>query len=209
MIREPLLEPNRSYTFFDYFRLNQAVDEIAAFFGYSYERTRLSLPQAAEEIVDLDHLKRRLELSLKYVDMTNETARREFLIAPVLSTVIMQTDARIRVERPLYVSNELQGSLDYLLELHNLVLVIEAKNADMQRGFNQLAAELIALDRYLDPGAQPHIFGAVSVGEVWQFARLERTAKHLAQDIALFRVPEDVESLLRVIIALLRGMPGQ
>ena len=45
----------------------------------------------------------------------------------------------------------------------------------------------------------------MSVGNVWQFGILKRQDKQVIQDINLFRVPADVEALLRVMIAILEG----
>ena len=45
------------------------------------------------------------------------------------------------------VSDKLQGALDYYLKGTQNLLVIEAKNEDLERGFKQLGVELIALDR--------------------------------------------------------------
>ncbi|MBW4546132.1 MAG: hypothetical protein KME25_17035 [Symplocastrum torsivum CPER-KK1] len=39
-------------------------------------------------------------------------------------------------------------SLDYYLPSEHELLVIEAKNADLQRGFTQLGVELIAIDQW-------------------------------------------------------------
>jgi len=47
--------------------------------------------------------------------------------------------------------------------------------------------------------------GAVSTGSIWQFGKLERSAKMVVQDVNLFRVPADVEEVLRVLIAILNG----
>lgn len=50
----------------------------------------------------------------------------------------------------LDVSDKLSGSLDYLLRSTQELIVIEAKKKDVDSGFNQLAAEMIALDKYDD-----------------------------------------------------------
>ncbi len=44
---------------------------------------------------------------------------------------------------------------------------------------------------------------AVSTGNVWQFGILERANKRLIQDFNLYRVPADVEILLRALIGIL------
>jgi hypothetical protein len=62
------------------------------------------------------------------------------------------------------------------------MLVVEAKQGDLQRGFNQLAVELIALDRWMEEEPEPTtLWGAVSVGDVWRFGFLERKERRLAQ----------------------------
>jgi hypothetical protein len=80
--------------------------------------------------------------------------------------------------------------------------IIEAKNADLQRGFIQLAAELIALDQSVEP-TLPYVYGAVSIGDVWQFGVVDRAAKRIAQDLQLYRVPADLDELLQIMIAIL------
>jgi hypothetical protein len=202
MTFQSVIRPEQSYTFADYFRLNQPTDRILSYFGYHYERVRLSLPITARPLNSAAELQQRLEFNMQQVNLTNEAARREFLIAPVLGEVIHYTQAKINVELEIVVTQQLQGSLDYYLEAQNQLLVIEAKNADMQRGFTQLATQLIALDIALDIPA-PLLYGVVTIGEVWQFGVLNRSTKRIAQDIHLFRVPEDVEPLLRTLVAIL------
>jgi hypothetical protein len=202
---KPLRLENTSYTFSDYFKLTYEIDNIVGYFGYHFQKDYLPLPRSGKELTRLDDLKLRLEENLRYATLTSEIAKREFLIAPVISDIIHYTHSRVRVEFPLVVDEQLKGSLDYLLEspLHHL-LVIEAKNGDLEQGMKQLAVELIALDRWLET-TDPSLFlyGAVSIGNVWQFSMLQRTEQQLTQDLNLFRLPTDVEDLLRVIIGLL------
>jgi hypothetical protein len=39
-------------------------------------------------------------------------------------------------------------ALDYLIRSNQELLIIEAKKGDLDKGFNQLSAQLIALDKY-------------------------------------------------------------
>lgn len=80
--------------------------------------------------------------------MTSEAARRKFLIAPILIDLARYLQVEVRIEYPLKVSEQLQGMLDYYLQAQQQLLVVEPKNADIERGFTQLAAELIALDQW-------------------------------------------------------------
>ena len=81
-------------------------------------------------------------------------------------------------------------------------MVIEAKNADLENGFSQLAVELVALDQWTENTA-PILYGAVSTGNIWQFGILHRENKQVTQDLNLFRVPADLEDLLHVVNAIL------
>jgi hypothetical protein len=203
-MRYQVLHERESYTFTDYFRLNIDVEDLMAYFGYSYRAQSYTLPGVEIPEERLNDLKSRLEESLPYLSLNNETARREFLIAPILLEVVHYTHARIKVEFPLVVNEQLQGTLDYYLQAQSNLLIIEAKNADLQRGFTQLAAELVAIDQWLENDA-PLLYGAVSIGNVWQFGVLDRAGKHVTQDLNLYRVPADLEELLGILVAVLRN----
>ncbi|MDE5101167.1 MAG: hypothetical protein O4861_23685, partial [Trichodesmium sp. St16_bin4-tuft] len=87
----------------------------------------------------------------------------------------------------------------------NNLLVIEAKDENLERGFKQLAVELIALDKRTEP-AQNLLYGAVSIGKIWQFALLKRLDKEVKQDLNLYRVPNDLEDLMKILVAILTGV---
>jgi hypothetical protein len=48
--------------------------------------------------------------------------------------LIHYTHAKVRVEYALNINNQLKGVIDYYLKPENQLLVIEAKNADLERG---------------------------------------------------------------------------
>ena len=168
MLRTTIIHPDQSYTFSDYFKLNFAPQDILAYFGVSLQRRALQLPRYSGELDRLIDLKARIEESLPRLSLTSEMARREFLIAPVLTDILHYTQATLNVEYPVAVSHQLKGSLDYLLQNDQTFLVIEAKNEDLERSFVQLAIELIALDQWIESN-QPILFGAISTGNIWQF----------------------------------------
>jgi hypothetical protein len=200
--RPSIIQPNQSYTFSDYFKLNFAPQDILAYFGVSLQRQSLQLPHYLGELDRLIDLKARITESLPRLSLTSEMARREFLIAPVLIDVLHYTPATLNVEYPVVVSNQLKGSLDYLLQNHQTFLVIEAKNEDLERGFVQLAIELIALDQWIESD-QPILQGAISTGNIWQFGQFDRASRHITQDLDLYRVPADLEDLLRILVGIL------
>ena len=207
----PILDSNQSYTFSRYFELGFEASELAQEFGYGLTRKNLSLPQFPDELDRLQELRDRIEEVLPFVPLTNELARREILISRVVTELIHYTKAELRIEYSLKVSNWLQGNLDYLLRLNsvNQLLVIEAKYEDLTRGFTQLVAELIALDQWegaTTVSQQPLMIGVVSTGTIWQFGRLNRTTKHFEQGVNSYRVPEDLEQVMRILVAALKGI---
>ncbi len=204
MSRKPLLDPNRSYTFSNYFDLNADVFDLLAEFGYSLTRSKQLLPQFLGSLEQVEILKERIDAILPYVDLVNETARREIFIAPIVSELVRITHARLSIEYPLQVTPQLQGSLDYYLRTQTHLLVIEAKQADLTRGFTQLAIEMIALDQWTDSN-QLEILGAVTTGNIWQFGLLHRNSKQLDQGLNLYRVTEDIEAVIRILLAALKS----
>jgi hypothetical protein len=202
MNRPPLLDPNRSYTFSNYFELGFAVDDLVAEFGYSFERKFLELPQYSGSLDRLAELKQRIEEVLPFVDLENEATRREILIAPIVTDLIHYSHAKLRIEYNIKVDNKLQGNLDYFLRTTTNLIVIEAKQADINRGFIQLAAEMIALDKWTD-STQAEILGAVTTGNVWQFGVLYRQKQSIEQAINLYRVTEELEVVVRTLLAAL------
>jgi hypothetical protein len=202
MIRPAILQPGQSYTFRQYFEMAYEPEDILAEFGYTLKRVPLSLPQSTINLDRLQNLKNRIQESLPYISLTSEAARRELLIAPLLLDIVHYTHAQLRIEYPLTVTEQLKGSLDYYLYSVGKLLVIEAKNADLTKGFTQLAVELIALDKWID-GEQPILQGAVSTGDIWQFGILHREQKQIQQGLTLYRVPDDLEILVRVLVKIL------
>ena len=196
--------PEGPATFVDYFELNVDVADILAAFGCSYRVEACDLPRKSLENGRVRDLKRRLEEAFPHVSLTSEAARREFLIAPVLMEAAHFADARIQVEFPLEVEERLKGTLDYLIRAaaHNM-LIVEAKNGDLTRGFAQLAVELVALDRWADDSPEPRLRGAVSVGDVWKFGFLHRAEKRLTEDLITYSVPTDVEEVVGTLVAVL------
>lgn len=200
-----VLDPNQSYTFSKIFELKAEVDALAADFGYSLTRKRLALPQYIGELDRLQQLRDRLEEVLPYVNLANEATRREVLIASVVLDLIHYTHAQLRIEYPIKVSDQLQGLLDYLLRTQKNLLVIEAKNEDLNNGFTQLVAEMIALDLWQDSTQQSILIGAVTTGTIWQFGRLHRESKEIEQGLDLFVVPDDLDPLMRILVQALIG----
>jgi hypothetical protein len=50
---------------------------------------------------------------------------------------------------------------------------------------------------------QPKFYGAVSLGNIWQFAMLNTKTQTITQDLNLFRIPTDLRDLLQVLVGIL------
>lgn len=197
-----ILQKDATYTFRSYFELPNDIDEVVQALGYRYTQKRIALPRSKTELSELADLKRRIERVLPHVQLTSEAAKREVLVAPVLTEVATICNQTLRFEYPLKINNWLQGSLDYLIRAESqIVVVVEAKRDDLTRGFAQLAAEMIALGMVED--APQTIHGAVTIGSLWVFGVLDRETRAIAQDISGYRVPDDLEDLMRTLVGIL------
>lgn len=201
MTRPPILQPGQSYTFRQYFELPFEPDDILAELGYQLDRTELDLARYSGELDRLEESVRRIRENLQYASLTSEQARRELVVAPIITDLCYYTRSQLRIEYPLVVNDWLKGSLDYFVRANRTFLVVEAKNDDLARGFTQLSAELIALEQWTSL-EQPLLYGAVTTGDIWRFGRLDRSAKQISQDLNLYRVPADFEDLMRILVAI-------
>jgi hypothetical protein len=204
-----ILNPNQSYTFRKYFEMKIEAKDLAKEFGFSFARRKLNLNQYQGKLDRLEQLKQRIEEILPYVSLANEAARREILISPVIIDLIYYTKSELSIEYQIKVSEQLQGHLDYLIEYQKNFLIVEAKNADLEYGFTQLCAELIALDQWQENQHQTELVGAVTTWNIWQFGQLNRSAKHIEQGLELFRVPEDLDFLMRILVQALMYNEGE
>ncbi len=205
MSKPKILQEGQSYTFRSYFELPYETEDILAELGYSFSRARMTLPSSQRTPQRLPELRQQIEDLLPLVTLSSETARREILVAPVLAEVTRFCKCQMRVEYPLQVNSQLKGNLDYLLrnthtETGKIFLVVEAKNDDLSRGFTQLSAELIALATAEE---QDILYGAVTVGDTWRFGLLEQQKLHITQDITLYRVPDDLDVLMQILIGII------
>jgi hypothetical protein len=98
------IDPNESYTYADYF-LNSEPEEFLEYFGYKFKSQFVTLLINQEDIEILPDLEFRIEVSLPYMSLTSETARREFSIDPVIMQLIHYNHAKVRVEYALNINN--------------------------------------------------------------------------------------------------------
>ena len=196
-----ILKSGVACTFSQYFDLPFTIDDILAELGCTIERTTLNLPRKPLS-QSLELLQRELARNQNRIELVNEMARREALIGPILFEVAERSNQRINVEYSIAVNEHLRGTVDYYIAGQNLV-VIEAKQADLVRGFTQLSAELVALDQWTRSTA-PILYGAVTTGEDWRFGLFDRQRKVIQQDSKRFLIPQELEGLVETLLYILK-----
>lgn len=146
MLKKNGWTPKAVSSFYDYFETKAEPAAVLAGFGYSLDAQKLTLPHYGGKVFWAQMLAAEIERLIPRIALTSEMAKREFLIAPLLRQLALHFDVTIHPEFSVEVSDTLKGSLDYLLEGRENLIVIEAKQGDMFRGFRQLAAEMVAVD---------------------------------------------------------------
>jgi hypothetical protein len=201
MNRPRILQPNQTYTFSEYFKLAFSPEDILAELGCTYNRERLQLPTHKSDLNTVVELTATIERNLRRVKLLSEDARKQVIIAPILLEVCEITQTQLNIQYPISVNERLKGSLDYYINQGKGLLVVEAKQADLSKGFTQLAVELIALDQWTDSDT-PILYGAVTTGEDWRFGTYNRQEKQITEDLKLYRVPEEMAILLSILVEI-------
>jgi hypothetical protein len=197
-----VLDPKESYTFSKYFDLPYTPEEILSDLGYSLERLELELPHWGGDIPFLSDLEHTLRRNTRIVAPLSETARRETFVSPLLLALCDHLNLRLNIEFSLRANDWLKGTLDYyIMNSGTPLLVIEAKQADLTKGFTQLATELIALHFKHTLGVP--LYGAVTTGDLWKFGRLNPDTKIIVEDTTLYQAPRDLAALVSVLLGIL------
>jgi hypothetical protein len=181
-----------------------ADEDILADLGCKLTRKVLELPRSPWDVTELQS---RIEEALPYVNLNSEDARKQVIIGPILIELAKKVKAPLRIQYPVKVNQYLKGSLDYYFSHGQNLLVVEAKNDDMARGFVQLAAELIALNLWIAKRQNLEtldtpLIGAVTIGDLWQFARYDPAIAVITQDVNTYSVPKELAD----VAAILKGI---
>jgi hypothetical protein len=187
--------------------LSFSPEDILAELGCSYERQRLSLPKSQWDNNRTEALSLIIDRNIRRVNLLSEDARKQAIIAPILFEICEITETQLNIEYPVNVNDYLKGSFDYYINRVQGLLVVEAKQSDISRGFTQLAVELIALDQWTTSDS-PTLFGAVTTGEDWRFGIYKRQEKQIIEDFKLYRVPEELIELASILVGILKDARG-
>jgi len=175
-------------------------EDIIFEFGYDFSFEMLELPRVTLESSSIQALQAELIQKLPNISLNSEIARRDFLVAPILFKLLNFLNIKIKTEYPLDVARNLKGVVYYLIHAETSLTVIEAKKSDLEKGFTQLAVELIALAQQEE--SNKPLFGIVTTGDIWKFGKLE--GKRITKDINNYRVPSDLYELFTILVGILK-----
>jgi len=161
-------------------------------------------------------LKAYLEESIPVASSASEKARSEGIIYPVLLEVrkILTRQVSLFSGEDFTVDESvgLNGMCDFLLSRSPEVLeieapvivIVEAKKADLRTGFGQCIAEMVAAQRF--NAAKNHfvsvIYGSITSGTQWRFLKLENDLVTI--DLMDYSLPP-VEEVLSMLVWMMQN----
>jgi len=148
-----------------------------------------------------DRLKQALEIS-KFIPLHNEKAKSEWLIAPILTEVLLSHLPLISLysgeEINIDAANDLAGACDFVFslvpnsyELHVPIFALtEAKDEDLDYGIAQCSAQMYAAQKLNEQENRPlpFVYGCATTGGEWRFLKLEN--RTLFVDRSSYFLPE-------------------
>ena len=140
-----------------------------------------------------------------------EKARSEAIIAPILLEVreILNSEVSVFSGEEFNVEPEtgLNGYCDFLVSQSReqiaveapVLIIIEAKKADIKLGLGQCVAEMIAAQKFNDRKGRPiqTIYGTVTTGTAWRFMKLEGST--ITVDLNDYPMPS-VANILGILV---------
>ena len=169
---------------------------------------------AEEESSDLltTILKENVDLA---VSINTEKARSEMIISPIL----LELRRKLNNEISLFsgvdfnVDNQqgLNGFCDFLISLSKeqlfvrapVITLVESKNENLKSGLAQCIAEMLAAQLFNEQkqNAIKIVYGAVTIGTIWQFLKLED--KVVSIDLTEYYI-KDVKKILGILISAIK-----
>jgi hypothetical protein len=145
----------------------------------------------------------------------SEKARSELIIAPVLVEVrrILNREVSLFSGEDFTVDESLglNGRCDFLisrspemLEIEApVIIIVEAKQADLKTGIGQCVAQMIAAQKFNQAKGKSIsiIYGSVSNGVQWQFLKLEQQTVTI--DLTIYPLPS-VEEILSFLVWIVK-----
>lgn len=136
------------------------------------------------------------------IKLGSEKAKSEFIIAPIMREIIERNPDQIALfsgyEFTVLEEKGLTGSCDYIFSRDvgspdiqaPVLLVVEAKNENLETGGPQCIAEMYAAQLFNEQAGKPPrpVYGAVTFGREWQFYCL--TNQTVVRDVKIFSITE-------------------
>ncbi|BAZ31180.1 hypothetical protein NIES4074_36520 [Cylindrospermum sp. NIES-4074] len=171
---------------------------------------------ANQRIEVSDTLKAYLEESILIASSASEKARSEGIIYPVLLEVrkILNRQISLFSGEDFTVDEAvgLNGMCDFLLSRSPEVLeieapvivIVEAKKADLRTGFGQCIAEMVAAQRFnaAKNGLVSVVYGSITSGTQWRFLKLEGNTVTI--DLSDYPLPP-VEEVLGMLVWMVQN----
>jgi hypothetical protein len=121
------------------------------------------------------------------VAISSEKARSEMIISPILLEIRRKFNYEISffsgVDFTVDSQRGLNGFCDFILSLSSeqllvrspVIVLVESKNENLRSGLAQCIAEMVAAQLFNERSGNQikAIYGAVTIGTIWQFLKLE------------------------------------
>jgi hypothetical protein len=152
-------------------------------------------------------LKENIDLA---VAISTEKARSEMIISPILLEIRRKFNYEISlfsgVDFTVDSQRGLNGFCDFILSLSSeqllvrspVVVLVESKNENLRFGLAQCIAEMVAAQLFNERGGNQikAIYGAVTIGTIWQFLKLEGNVVSI--DLSEYYI-RDIKKILGIL----------
>ncbi len=142
-----------------------------------------------------------------------EKAKSELIVANVLVELREQLNHRVSlfsgIDFNVDDENGLTGVCDFVVSLSPvqfhleapIIVLVEAKNDNLEIGLGQCAAEMVAAQRFnAEQGNDiPRVYGATTTGVLWRFLKLEEQKLHI--DMAVHSI-ERCDKILGILSSM-------
>jgi len=149
------------------------------------------------------------------VSINTVKARSEMIIAPILLELRRKFNYQIGLFSGVdfNVDNErgLNGFCDFIISLSKeqllvrapVITIVESKNENLNLGLGQCVAEMIAAQLFnqKEENEIPIIYGAVTIGTIWQFLKLKD--KIIFIDLSQYYI-KDIKKILGILSSAIR-----
>jgi len=157
-------------------------------------------------------LKENIDLA---VSISTEKARSEMIISPILLEIRRKFNYEISlfsgVDFTVDSQKGLNGFCDFIISLSKeqlfvsapVITLVESKNENLKSGLAQCIAEMVAAQLFNEQQGNSikTIYGAVTIGTIWQFLKLENQV--ISIDLSEYYI-KDVKKILGILSSAIK-----